>query len=79
MGGEVTNKTGSVFCRSALWDCFGVAISYFIGYYQVALETGIKFVPQNSPTMQFDTTPPQSYAEPSRAQLVVACVAGAWK
>ena len=39
---------------------FGVVISYFIGYYQVALETGTKFVPQNSPTMQFDTTRPQS-------------------
>ena len=24
----------------------GVAMSYFIGYYQVALETGTKFVPQ---------------------------------
>ena len=58
---------------------FGVAISYFIGYYQVALETGTKFVPQNGPTMQFDTTPPQSYAEPPRAQLAIACVAGAWK
>ena len=58
---------------------FEVAISYFIGYCQVALETGTKFVPQNGPTMQFDTTPPQSYAEPPRAQLAIACVAGAWK
>ena len=58
---------------------FEVAISYFIGYCQVALETGTKFVPQNSPTVQFDTTPPQSYAELPRAQLAVACVAGAWK
>ena len=79
MGGEVTSKTGSVLCRSALCDCFGVAISYSIGYYEVSLETGTKFVPQNSPTMQFDTTPPQSYAEPPKAQLIVACVAGAWK
>ena len=58
---------------------FGVAISHFIGYYQVALETGTKFEPQNSPTMQFDTTLPQSYAESPRAQLVIACVEGAWK
>ena len=76
MGGighcEVTSKAGSVLCRSALWDCFEVAISYFIGYYGVALETGTKFVPQNSPTMQFDTTPPQSNVEPTKAQLPVA-------
>ena len=57
---EVTSKTGSVLCRSALWNCFGVAISYFIGYYEIPLETGSKIVPQNSPTIQFDTTPPQS-------------------
>ena len=29
----------------------------FIGYDEVAQETGSKFVPQNSPTMHFDTTP----------------------
>ena len=54
-------------------DCgtvWGFAISYFIGYYEVVLESGSKIVPQNSPTMQFDTTPPQSYAEPPKAQLV---------
>ena len=33
--------------------------------------TGSKIVLQNSPTMQCDTTPPQSYAEPSKAQLPV--------
>ena len=71
MGGEVTSKTGSVLFRSALWECFGVAISYFIGYYKVALKTGSIIVLQNSPTMQFDTTLPQSYAEPPKAQLPV--------
>ena len=73
MGGighcEVTSKAGSVLCRSALWDCFEVAISYFIGYYGVALETGSKIVLQNSPTMQFDTTPAQSFAEPPKSPI----------
>ena len=49
---------------------WGFAICHFIGYYEVALESGSKIVPQNSPTMQFDTTPPQSYAERPKAQLV---------
>ena len=77
MGGighcEVTSKAGSVLCRSALWDCFEVASSYFIGYYGVALENGSKIVLQNSPTMQFDTTPAQSFAEPPKSPIT-----GSW-
>ena len=38
----------------------GNAIAPFIGYNKVARETGFKFVPQNSPMVQFDTTPAQS-------------------
>ena len=42
------------------------AIAAFIGYYQVAQETGPRiFVPKNSPMVQFDTTPTQSHAQPN--------------
>ena len=61
-----------LFCAEVHYGIvLGVAISYFIGYYKVALKTGSKIVLQNSPTMQCDTTPPQSYAEPPKAQLPV--------
>ena len=30
----------SVLCQTALWDCFGNAITSFIGYYKVARESG---------------------------------------
>ena len=29
-----------MLCQTALWDCFGNAITSFIGYYKVAGETG---------------------------------------
>ena len=61
-----------LFCAEVHYGIvLGVAFSYFIGYYKVALKTGSKIVLQNSPTMQCDTTPPQSYAEPPKAQLPV--------
>jgi len=42
------------------------AIATFIGYYQVAQETGPRiFFPKNSPMVQFDTTPTQSHARPN--------------
>ena len=37
-------ETGLMLCRIALWDCFGDAISFFNGCYEVARETGSKFV-----------------------------------
>jgi len=43
-----------VLFRIAVWDR-GVAIAYFIGYFEVSQETGSKFVP----TMQLD--PPIQY------------------
>ena len=61
---EVARKTGSVACRIAPWYCFGEAIAAFIGYYEVAQETGPRiFVPKNTPMVQFDTTPTQSHAQ----------------
>ena len=41
---KVKRETGYVLCRIALWDCFGVAIASFIGYYEVAQDSGSKFV-----------------------------------
>ena len=43
---------------------FGDAIAAFLGHYEVGQETGSKFAPKNSPTVQFDATLNQSYAQP---------------
>ena len=50
---------GLVSCRIAPWDYFG-DVAFFIGYHDLAKDTGSKFDPQNSPIMQFETTPTQS-------------------
>ena len=49
----ISRETGSVLRRTVLWDCFGDAIisRSFIGYFEVAQETGAEFV-----NLQFDTT-----------------------
>ena len=49
--------------RMSFWDCFENAISSFISYKEVARETGSKFVPQNSPIVQFGSALNQSQAE----------------
>ena len=50
-----------MLCQVALCrDCLGDTISSFIGYNKVAKETGSKFVTQDIPIVQFDTTPAQS-------------------
>ena len=41
-------ETRLMLCRIALWDCFGDAISFFNGCYEVARETGSKFVANRS-------------------------------
>ena len=41
---------------TAQWVCVGMPISSFIGYYEVAQETKLKFVHQNSPTVQLNTS-----------------------
>ena len=41
---------------TAQWVCVGMPISSFIGYYEVAQETELKFVHQNSPTVQLNTS-----------------------
>ena len=43
----------------------GDAINSFIHYYIVMPDNGSKFVPQNSPMLQFETTLTQSLAQPS--------------
>ena len=52
------------FCQ--LWQLNGFVlrtpICSFIGFYEVAQETGVKFVHQNSLTVQFNTSPAQSRA-----------------
>ena len=47
---------------TAQWVCVGMPISSFIGYYEVAQETELKFVHQNSPTVQLNTSLTQSQA-----------------
>ena len=41
-------ETGLMWCRIALWDCFGDAISFFNGCHEVARQTGSKFVANRS-------------------------------
>ena len=41
-------ETGWMLCRIALWDCFGGAISFFMGYYKVARELGTNSSPKLS-------------------------------
>ena len=49
------------------------ALSSFIGYYELAEESGANFVPQNtsteSSTVQFDTIPTQSFASSQNADI----------
>ena len=55
----VERETGSVLCRTALWDCFGNAIASFILLLELrGKRTGSKTVTKSSPTEQrtnFDT------------------------
>ena len=45
---KVVRETRWMLCRIALWDCFGGAISFFIGYYKVARELGTNSSPKLS-------------------------------
>ena len=45
-------ETGSILCRTALWDCFGNA-----------QDTGLKFVSQKNLIVQFETKSTQSQAQ----------------
>ena len=44
-----------MLCPVAVWDSFGEAIAFLIGYFEVAQEIGLVFVPQNCPRMQFNS------------------------
>ena len=44
-----------MLCPIVVWDGFGEAIAFLIGYYKVAQEIGSEFDPQNSPRMQFNS------------------------
>lgn len=45
----VTRDPGSVFCRTALWEFFGLASDFLNDYHKVLWETGSK-TPTQSPT-----------------------------
>ena len=49
-------RSGSEFCRIALWDCFGGTIVSFIGYWLSCAGNWVRN------EVQFDTTPTQSRA-----------------
>ena len=54
----VTCDTEFVLCRTALMDCFRHAIFFYFA------RDWVKILPQDSPSVEFDTTPTQSRAEP---------------
>ena len=63
---RLVRETGSVLCWIVLWECFGDAITFFIGHYDVAHgELGQNATPI---IMKFDTTPTQSQARPQNNQ-----------
>ena len=61
-------RLGWVLCQIAPWHCFGEAITSLIGYYKVARKPGSKFIPQNSPTVQFNINRPSTHARPQDGQ-----------
>ena len=65
---KVARETGWMLCRIALWDRFGGAISFFIGYYKVARELGANSS-RNFPIVQLDTTLTQFPAQLQKGQL----------
>ena len=50
-------------------DPFWDAMASFIGCYEVAQETGSKFLSQNGPIVQFDAAPTQSQVQPQTGLL----------
>ena len=57
----------TVLSPVALWNRFEVACTSLISCYELALGAGSKFIPQNSPTVQLDTTLTQSHAANQQA------------
>ena len=57
---EVPLYLGSVLCRISLWYILSY---YFVVHLWHCAETRAEFVPNNSPTMQCNTTPTQSLAQ----------------
>ena len=52
------------YCVDCIIGLFWIRYRFlFIGCYKAAQETGAKFVPQNTPTGQFDKTPTQLPAQ----------------
>ena len=49
-----------MLCRVAVWESLDIS-SPLIGGHEVAKETGLKFVLQNSPMVQYATKPTQSH------------------
>ena len=61
---NIALNTRPVLCGIAPRERFGDAIAAFFDHYEAGQETGSKFVSKNSPTVQFDSTLTQSYAQP---------------
>ena len=57
-------------CREH-FDPFWDAMASFIGCYEVAQETGLKFLSQNSPIVQLDAAPTQFHVQPQTGHSVV--------
>ena len=52
------------YCVDCIIELFWIRYRFlFIGCYKAAQETGAKFVPQNTPTGQFDKKPTQLPAQ----------------
>ena len=57
-------------CREH-FDPFWDAMASFIGCYEVAQETGLKFLSQKSPIVQLDAAPTQFHVQPQTGHSVV--------
>ena len=61
---KVVRETGWMLCRIALWDCFGGAVPFFIGYYKVARELGTNSSPKLSHSATGHNSDPVSSSTP---------------
>ena len=75
---ESSLSLNSVLCRIVAWDDSEDVFPSFIGYYEIAEESGVNFVPQNTSTepstVQFDTIPTQSSASSQNTNPVLESV-----
>ena len=66
---KIALGTGSVLCQIALWDCFGDECYPSFTHNFLIVNEGRKwYLPQMSPTMQFDAKLTQSHSEVENGQ-----------